>query len=468
MKKRCLVCFIAILLGMVWNSVVSLADEFALVKDELLIDDVEENSDEEMLLSGGMGSQFNETITENYLFDKETEKDILSDGEEELEIVSAPSVKPAVITGLYNSKNGGDLRWRQEPGAEKYVIYRTNAGKTIKIATVGRSQTSYMDTSIKDDCWGKVYVYYVCTQVGSKVSTRGEGKTLQRLAPMDIDTLSNDKPNGITLTWKPSKGTNKANGYEIQYAFTKEELFNKTGSFGSVQVNGRNSLSITVTGLIKGREYCFRVRAYVNYTHSVTKVTTKTWSQYSGVKSEIINLGEAKSIDDYLVTVTITKENFDQYYKVIMLDDIQKYTDYQMDTELYDYYIISSNVFDKGLVFYDATIYASETVYKLDGDTHVSACLGVNLYGEILITKKGTVPKIELYGYPTEDFGQATYFKKEFLVKGPYYYSEADRALLLLRDGEIWNRSYFYWYHDLEKNSSYNRHLSKLYMAYPY
>ena len=44
-------------------------------------------------------------------------------------------------------------------------------------------------------------------------------------------------------------------------------------------------MSKTIDSLKKGRTYYFRVRAYVNYTHSVTRVTTKTWSQYSDVKS---------------------------------------------------------------------------------------------------------------------------------------------------------------------------------------
>ena len=85
-----------------------------------------------------------------------------------------------------------------------------------------------------------------------------------------------------------STGSNKAVGYEIQYAEKKADLYNQSGTFKKLSVSGRNSLTRTLTGLKKGNTYYFRIRAYVNYTHSVTKVTTKTWSQYSGVESVII------------------------------------------------------------------------------------------------------------------------------------------------------------------------------------
>ena len=146
------------------------------------------------------------------------------------------------------------------------------------------------------------------------------------------------------------------------------------------------------------------------------------------------------------------------------IDNIQSYTDYKLDTASYDYYIIASNAYDKGLIFEDASIYAEEVTYNLDGTTHNSACLGVNMYGEILITKKGTVPEINIW-YPERGFGPATYLKKEYVKRiekdekgNPYY---------LLKNGETRNfRDYFYWYHDTD--SSYNRHIQKLGYAYPY
>ena len=197
-------------------------------------------------------------------------------------VVSAP------LQGLYNSSSGGDLRWTPVSGVDNYVVYRTNGGKTEKIATVGKDKTSYMDTSIKDNCWGKVYTYYVCSQVGNKISARENGVVLQRIAPMKINYCKNDKANAVTVKWAVSTGTNKAHGYELQYAESKEDLYGRKGTYKKVTLDGRNKLSRTISGLSKGKTYYFRVRAYVNYTNSVTRKTTKTWSQYSNVISRKI------------------------------------------------------------------------------------------------------------------------------------------------------------------------------------
>ena len=142
-----------------------------------------------------------------------------------------------------------------------------------------------MDKSIREGCWGKVYVYYVCTGSGAIETSKEAGQTLQRLAPMYITSVKNNSKGAVTLSWKVSSGSNKAFGYELQYATSKADLFGQKGSFKKVSINGRNNLTKTLSGLSKGKTYYFRVRAYVNYTHSVTKKTTKTWSQYSDVKS---------------------------------------------------------------------------------------------------------------------------------------------------------------------------------------
>ncbi len=195
------------------------------------------------------------------------------------------TLEKVTLTGLYNSNKGADLRWKADPEAERYDIYRTNGGKTVKIATVGGSVTSYIDSSIRNNCWGKVYVYYVRSIRGDNTSPKGEGMTLQRLAPMNIVNCKNDKTKSVTVIWNISSGTNKANGYELQYAESEWELYKQKGTFKKTTISGRNNLSKLVSGLGKGKTYYFRVRAYVYYRHSVTGITTKTWSQYSNVVS---------------------------------------------------------------------------------------------------------------------------------------------------------------------------------------
>ncbi|MBQ9064732.1 MAG: leucine-rich repeat protein [Blautia sp.] len=193
------------------------------------------------------------------------------------------------IWGCYNSKNGADLHWNGVNNAQSYNIYRTNQGMTQLIATVDKNTKSYMDTSIKTGCWGKVYVYYVCARYGSFTQPRYpdlNGKTLQRIAPMKITSAVSDAKGKATIKWAVDGAENKAGGYELQYAESASDLFGRTRTFKAVGgLDKRTSLSKVVTGLKSGKTYYFRVRPYVVYEHSVTKVKTTTWGQYSPVVS---------------------------------------------------------------------------------------------------------------------------------------------------------------------------------------
>ena len=189
------------------------------------------------------------------------------------------------ITGFYNSVKGGDIRWKAVPEATGYAVYRKRAADgTKKIATVDADTLQYYDGDIATDCWGRVYVYYVCPIYGTLMGPAGDMVTLQRLAPMKFTSNTNSADGAADLKWACTVNANKALGYEIQYATSKEDLFGQKGSFVKMPIiEGRSKLSTTVTGLTKGNTYYFRIRAYVNYTHSVTGKTTKTWSQYSDV-----------------------------------------------------------------------------------------------------------------------------------------------------------------------------------------
>ena len=191
----------------------------------------------------------------------------------------------STITGFYNSVKGGDIRWTKAVGADGYDIYRKRAADgTKKIASLRDPDTlQYYDGDIKDNCWGRVYVYYVRPVYGTIAVPKSNEVTLQRLAPMVITSCRNSSAGAASLKWTCSVSSNKALGYEVQYATSKQDLFKRIGSFKKVSVNGRNSLSKTIKGLTKNKTYYFRIRCYVNYTHSVTHVTTKTWSQYSDV-----------------------------------------------------------------------------------------------------------------------------------------------------------------------------------------
>ena len=235
--------------------------------------------------------------------DEEFSEEFLDDEfYDELEEVSANS-STTTITGAYNSSKGGDIRWKKVNGASGYVLYRMRSAEGLKkVETINNPNTvQYLDGEIRDNCWGRVYTYYIRplfkTSAGSEYQSDGAGSTeggksnevtLQRLAPMKFIRYTSDNPGQVSLTWACTVNANKALGYEIQYATSTSDLYGQKGSFRKISVNGRNNLSKTITGLTEGKTYYFRIRCYVNYTHSVTKKTTKTWSQYSDVVKVIV------------------------------------------------------------------------------------------------------------------------------------------------------------------------------------
>ena len=207
--------------------------------------------------------------------------------------VPAPVVGGTSITAVYNSVNGADIRWKKADGATGYYIYRKRAVEGTKlITTINNANTlQCFDPEIKNNAWGKVYHYYVVPFSGKTKGPQSEAVALQRLAPMTITSCKNN--NGkAEVKWTCSVSSNKAFGYELQYAASKDDLFNQKGSFKKSFIAGRNNLSRTVTGLTTGQTYYFRVRCYVDYTHSATKKSTRTWSQYSNVANMKATVGE--------------------------------------------------------------------------------------------------------------------------------------------------------------------------------
>ena len=197
------------------------------------------------------------------------------------------------ITGFYNSVKGGDIRWKKVNGCAGYELYRKrSADGTKKVATINNPNTlQYIDPGIKDNCWGRVYTYYVVPLYGTKkvAGPKSAEVTLQRLAPMKFTKAVNLSGRKMSLAWACTTNSNKANGYEIQYAATKADLF--AGKGKKVTFNSRNKLSTTATAPKLGQTYYFRIRAYVLYTHSVTGQQTRTWSQYSDVVSVKVSKG---------------------------------------------------------------------------------------------------------------------------------------------------------------------------------
>lgn len=171
------------------------------------------------------------------------------------------------------------------------------------------------------------------------------------------------------------------------------------------------------------------------------------------------------TIDDYLVEVSLTEENFDQYFKLVQIENIQDYTPFDLNNDDYDYYIIASNVYDQGLMLYEGNVSAYQTRYNPDGSTHRTAWPENPVYEVIAKTKKGTVPKYEEYG--DRRFGSATYLKQEF-VKENAVSSDGGRMVTFLDGTEIGRNTYYLAYDDPETNSRINLNFGELYSLYPY
>ena len=197
------------------------------------------------------------------------------------------SLTTTTITGLYNSTKGADIRWKAVAEATGYEVYRKRGGEgTTKVATITNANTTQCyDSGIKDNCWGRVYNYYVVPVAGATTGPKSDDVVLQRLAPMTLTSVKNSAAGKAAVTWKCSVNSNKANGYELQYAQSQADLSGRQGTYKAVTINGRNNLNKTISGLSKGKTYYFRIRCYVNYTNSKTGKMTKTWSQYSSVMS---------------------------------------------------------------------------------------------------------------------------------------------------------------------------------------
>ena len=197
-----------------------------------------------------------------------------------------------VITGYYNSVKGADIRWKKVEGAKSYQIWRKRAAEgkiLVDLIPVPESDPDviqYFDPYIKDGCWGRVYNYYIVALRDGIKSPKSDEVVLQRLAPMRIISTpyySYGSYGTATVLWQCTVSENKALGYELQYASSTADLYGQKGTFKKMTLKGRNNVTCAVTNLARGHNWYFRVRCYVNYTHSVTGKTTKTWSQYSDV-----------------------------------------------------------------------------------------------------------------------------------------------------------------------------------------
>lgn len=156
------------------------------------------------------------------------------------------------VTGLKVStvtSSSAKLSWSKVSGATSYVVYRSTDGKTwkqIKIVT----GTSYTATGLYS---GKNYWFRVAAY-SNKIKSYGDYsssvKTTTRVGQVDSLKVTARAKTSISLSWAKERG---AAGYVVY-----RSLDGKTWT----KVATTTKTSVTATGLVKNKNYQFKVRAY--------------------------------------------------------------------------------------------------------------------------------------------------------------------------------------------------------------
>ena len=105
---------------------------------------------------------------------------------------------------------------------------------------------------------------------------------------MRVTALKNTASGEITCSFSCTVTDNKAQGYEIQYAQSQDDLTGRKGTFGSQLITGRVTLTAVLKKLEKNKTWYIRVRAFTDYTNSATGQKSRIWSQYSNTMSKLI------------------------------------------------------------------------------------------------------------------------------------------------------------------------------------
>ena len=179
-----------------------------------------------------------------------------------------------VLVGVYNGAHGIGIKWRIEPSADSYVVYRKYKGIWSAIATVSANDSSlqrsgstlmYTDPSVKSK-YGEGYIYSVAARQGSTTTAFNKaGLAIYRLTPPSFTDGYNIYGKMALLSWSRVN----CQGYQLQYAAK-----NNTGKW--TVLSTQTLRTRLVTGLNKGMRYYFRIRCCKTNVDRGT-----TWSEYS-------------------------------------------------------------------------------------------------------------------------------------------------------------------------------------------
>ena len=194
-----------------------------------------------------------------YKFDKEgiaTKLDGKPSGSE--------TTKPGTpkLTGSATKYQYANLTWKKVANAKGYEIYGYNSGKKTfgKIATVNANVNANTLKYEKKIGYGrdgrfKIRAYTTDKNRKKVYSTYSNVVLIQTAAQAPkIASVKTTGSRTLTVNWKKSAS---ADGYLI-YRYIK-----KTGNYNLVKtVNGGNVTSYKNTGLVKGRTYYYKIKAY--------------------------------------------------------------------------------------------------------------------------------------------------------------------------------------------------------------
>ena len=178
---------------------------------------------------------------------------------------------------LDNNAGGIGIKWADVGYVQGYKVLQKDGNDWKEIKEVAGTVSYYTDAATKT-AYNKYYTYSVR---GYTKTSRGDlclaafstiGKTIFRLAPSTLKTVTNNAAGKATLNWS---AVAYATGYEIEYSSASSFSGAKT-----LKVNGQATTSQTITGLTKGLTYYFRVRS--------RKLESK--ADYYGVYSNIKNV----------------------------------------------------------------------------------------------------------------------------------------------------------------------------------
>ena len=199
---------------------------------------------------------------------------------------SKASVAKPKIKTVYNGSDGLHIRVNSRSDVFYYEVYRRCSDDNVNryVGWAYGYYTDLIDTSVKTK-WGKTYAYtLVAYNYCGNRSSVSDRVTYVRVPPVKISASKAESNSKIKVQWKPTTWYGNFSGYEIQYAKSKSNLSNKTGSYRMKTIE-RGVTSKTLTGLSKGTTYYIRLRAFKK-----CKLSSGKWKKCYSTYTKIVKI----------------------------------------------------------------------------------------------------------------------------------------------------------------------------------